>query len=76
MNVRANPILDQTEEERKAFSLRVQQGRPYRDITPKTTWLLSKIKKVTPFVKFEIIPFLFSCLLGPLKTSTAGHEVI
>ena len=45
MNVRANPILDQTEEERKAFSLRVQQGRPYRDITPKTTWLLSKIKK-------------------------------
>ena len=45
MNVLANPILDQTEEERKAFSLRVQQGRPYRDITPKTTWLLSKIKK-------------------------------
>ena len=60
-------LLAQTEGERKTFfGWRVQKGGPHCEIIPKSTWLSWEVKKVSPFVKFEIILPLLCFLSGPL----------
>ena len=55
----------QTQGESKPFfeSARRVGGGVECEITPESTCLLLKIKKISPFVKFEIILFLLCCLL-------------
>ena len=55
-------LLAQTEGERKAFFLRVQEGGPHCKIII----LLIQDMKASPFVKFEIILLLLCFLLDSL----------
>ena len=58
MNVQAYSFLGQTEEDRKAIFLR---------LPPRTFGCYKARKKISPFVKFEIILPLFCYLLDPIN---------
>ena len=70
MSVKVYSLLVQAEEER------MQEGEPYNEIIPKSTWLLKKMKKVPPFLKLKIITRLNAVCQPPLQISTTGHGVL
>ena len=65
MSVRYILFLAKLKGKGRPFFRGCKKGGAHQEITPKSTWLLQKMKKVSPFAKFEIIPPLLCCLLDP-----------
>ena len=66
ISVHLYSLLDQTEGEGKAFFGGCKKGTASWDY-PQEYLIVIRDKKVSPFVKFEIIPTLLCCLLGSLQ---------
>ena len=75
LSVQVNSLLDQTEEERKTFLEGARRGATLWDYSQEYLVVISD-EKVSPFVKFEIIPPSFVFYQTPLETSTARHGVL
>ena len=70
MTVHVSFLLDQTERGRMFVFLKEdwEKRRVHGEIS-KSNWFLQETKKVSPFVKFEIIPPLLCYLSDPIRNN-------